>query len=254
MSNLFDLHGRIALVTGSSRGIGNALAVGLAQAGAKVIVNSRNEDDVNAAVAELRAAGYEAEGAAFDVTNAEQVEAAIAAIETAVGPIDICVNNAGIQRRVPLHEVSVEVWQEVLDTNLTSAFLVGAAVARRMIPRNSGKIINICSLMSALGRPSTGPYTASKGGLKMLTQGMCADWARYGMQINAIGPGYFLTELTKPLADDPQFDSWVKTRTPAGRWGTTDELIGAAVFLASKASDFINGQIIYVDGGLISVV
>jgi gluconate 5-dehydrogenase len=254
MSILFDLHGRIALVTGSSRGIGNALAVGLAQAGAKVIVNSRNEDDVNAAVAELRAAGYEAEGAAFDVTNAEQVEAAIAAIETAVGPIDICVNNAGIQRRVPLHEVSVEVWQEVLDTNLTSAFLVGAAVARRMIPRNSGKIINICSLMSALGRPSTGPYTASKGGLKMLTQGMCADWARYGMQINAIGPGYFLTELTKPLADDPQFDSWVKTRTPAGRWGTTDELIGAAVFLASKASDFINGQIIYVDGGLISVV
>jgi gluconate 5-dehydrogenase len=254
MSNLFDLHGRIALVTGSSRGIGNALAVGLAQAGAKVIVNSRNQDDVNAAVAELRAAGYEAGGAAFDVTNSQRVEAAIASIETDIGPIDICVNNAGIQRRVPLHEVSVEVWQEVLDTNLTSAFLVGAAVARRMIPRNSGKIINICSLMSALGRPSTGPYTASKGGLKMLTQGMCADWARYGMQINAIGPGYFLTELTKPLADDPQFDSWVKTRTPAGRWGTTDELIGAAVFLASKASDFINGQIIYVDGGLISVV
>ena len=254
MTGLFDLHGKLALVTGSSRGIGHSLAVGLAEAGARVVVNSRNIEDVSSAVAALRAAGHQAEGCTFDVTNAGQVETAIASLEATIGPIDILVNNAGIQRRFALHEVSVEVWQEVLDTNLTSAFLVGAAVARRMIPRNSGKIVNICSLMSSLGRPTTGPYAASKGGLKMLTQAMCADWAKYGMQINGIGPGYFLTELTQPLADDLHFDGWVKTRTPAGRWGSTEELNGAAVFLASKASDFVNGQIIYVDGGLLAVV
>lgn len=254
MTTLFDLHGSVALVTGSSRGIGNALARGLAEAGARVVINSRSKADVDAAVEVLRAAGHDAEGAVFDVTNEHGIEEAIADIETRIGPLDILVNNAGIQRRVPLHEVSPDLWREVLDTNLTSAFLVGSAVARRMLPRSSGKIINICSLMSALGRPTTGPYTASKGGLKMLTQAMCADWARHGMQINGIGPGYFLTELTQPLADNPEFDGWVKTRTPAGRWGTTDELVGTAVFLASRASDFVNGQIIYVDGGLLSVV
>lgn len=254
MNSLFDLSGKVALITGSSRGIGNALAVGLAEAGAHVIINARTSADVDHVVADLRAAGHAADGSVFDVTEPEQIEQAVTAIEATVGPIDICVNNAGMQRRVPLHEVTPQVWAEVLDTNLTSAFLVGTAVARKMLPRNQGKIINICSIMSALGRPTTGAYTASKGGLKMLTQAMCADWARMGLQINGIGPGYFHTELTQPLVDDPVFDSWIKQRTPAGRWGMTEELVGSAVFLASRASDFVNGQIIYVDGGLLAVV
>ncbi len=254
MSGLFDLSGKVALVTGSSRGIGNALVTGLAEAGARVVVNARTTADVNVAVQTLRAAGHAADGSAFDVTKPAEIEAAISAIEANIGAIDICVNNAGIQRRVPLHEVTPELWAEVLDTNLTSAFLVGTAVARHMLTRKSGKIINICSLMSQLGRPTTGPYTASKGGLKMLTQAMCADWAKHGLQINGLGPGYFITELTRPLADDAVFNGWVKQRTPAGRWGTTDELVGSAVFLASRASDFVNGQIIYVDGGLMAVV
>lgn len=254
MNSLFDLSGKVALITGSSRGIGNALAVGLAEAGAHVIINARTSADVDHVVADLRTAGHAADGSVFDVTEPEQIEQAVTAIEATVGPIDICVNNAGMQRRVPLHEVTPQVWAEVLDTNLTSAFLVGTAVARKMLPRNQGKIINICSIMSALGRPTTGAYTASKGGLKMLTQAMCADWARMGLQINGIGPGYFHTELTQPLVDDPVFDSWIKQRTPAGRWGMTEELVGSAVFLASRASDFVNGQIIYVDGGLLAVV
>jgi gluconate 5-dehydrogenase len=254
VTTLFNLDDKVALITGSSRGIGNALALGLAEAGAHVIVNARNATDVENAVAALRSAGYQADASVFDVTKPDQIEAAITDIEANVGPIDICVNNAGIQRRVPLDEVTPEVWAEVLDANLTSAFLVGSAVARKMLPRARGKIINICSIMSALGRPTTGPYTASKGGLKMLTQAMCADWARRGLQINGIGPGYFHTELTQPLVDDPVFNGWVTQRTPAGRWGTTDELVGAAVFLASRASDYVNGQIIYVDGGLLAVV
>jgi gluconate 5-dehydrogenase len=254
MSTLFDLDNKVALITGSSRGIGNALAFGLAEAGAHVIINARNAADVNRSVAALRSAGHQADASVFDVTKPDQVEAAITHIEANVGPVDICVNNAGIQRRVPLHEVTPELWAEVLDANLTSAFLVGTAVARKMLARERGKIINICSIMSTLGRPTTGPYTASKGGLKMLTQAMCADWARFGLQINGIGPGYFHTELTQPLVDDPVFNGWVTQRTPAGRWGTTDELVGAAVFLASRASDYVNGQIIYVDGGLLAVV
>jgi gluconate 5-dehydrogenase len=254
VTTLFNLDGKVALITGSSRGIGKALALGLAEAGAHVIINARNAADVERSVGGLRSAGHHADASVFDVTKADQIEAAISDIEANIGPIDICVNNAGIQRRVPLHEVTPELWAEVLDTNLTSAFLVGSAVARKMLPRERGKIINICSVMSALGRPTTGPYTASKGGLKMLTQAMCADWARFGMQINGIGPGYFHTELTQPLVDDPVFNGWVTQRTPAGRWGTTDELVGAAVFLASRASDYVNGQIIYVDGGLLAVV
>lgn len=254
MNSLFDLGGKVALITGSSRGIGHALAVGLAEAGAHVIINARTSADVDHVVAGLRAAGHAADGSVFDVTEPDQIERAVTAIEATIGPIDICVNNAGMQRRVPLHEVTPQLWAEVLDTNLTSAFLVGTAVARKMLPRKRGKIINICSIMSALGRPTTGAYTASKGGLKMLTQAMCADWASMGVQINAIGPGYFHTELTQPLVDDPVFDSWIKQRTPAGRWGTTEELVGSAVFLASRASDFVNGQIIYVDGGLFAVV
>jgi gluconate 5-dehydrogenase len=254
VSALFDLAGKVALVTGSSRGIGNALAFGLAEAGAHVVINARNPADVDRALAALRSAGHRAGAFVFDVTKPDQVETAINEIEATVGPIDICVNNAGIQRRAPLHEITPELWSEVLDNNLTSAFLVGTAVARKMMPRQHGKIINICSIMSAVGRPTTGAYTASKGGLKMLTQAMCADWARFGLQINGIGPGYFHTELTQPLVDDPVFNGWVTQRTPAGRWGTTDELVGAAVFLASRASNFVNGQIIYVDGGLLAVV
>jgi gluconate 5-dehydrogenase len=178
----------------------------------------------------------------------------VARIEAAIGPIDILVNNAGIQRRRPLDEFAVETWREIVGTNLDSVFYVGQAVARHMIPRRRGKIINVCSVQSELGRPGIAPYAATKGAVKMLTKGMCADWARHGLQVNGLGPGYFVTELTRPLVDNPEFSAWLCNRTPAGRWGNVDELGGAAIFLASAASDFVNGQVLYVDGGLTSVV
>ena len=255
-SGLFDLSGRLALITGSSQGIGLAIATGLAEAGARVVLNGRDRDRVVAAAAAFGEAAHAPAGGlgVFDVTDPDAVEAGVARIEAEAGAIDILVNNAGIQRRMPLDAFPVETWREVMRTNLDSVFFVGQAVARRMIPRGRGKIINIASLQSEVGRPTIAPYTASKGAVKMLTRGMCADWARHGLQINAIGPGYFETELNRPLREDPVFDAWLRTRTPAGRWGRVEELHGAAVFLASRASDFMNGQVIYVDGGVLSVL
>jgi len=251
--SLFDLAGRRALVTGSSSGIGFELARGLAQHGASVLLNGRDPARLEAAVNTLRAEGLNAAAAPFDVTGEAAVKAGVAEV-LREGPIDILVNNAGIQRRVPLLDVSLATWEEVLRNNLTSALLVSREVAPGMIERGGGKIICTLSLMSELGRRTTGPYTASKGGLKMLVKAMCAEWAEHNLQINGIGPGYFETEMTAPLVQDEAFSGWVQARTPAGRWGQPAELAGAAVFLASRASDFVNGQIIYVDGGMLAVL
>jgi gluconate 5-dehydrogenase len=251
---LFDLTGRRALVTGSSQGIGLALAGGLADAGAEVVLNGRDEAKLNAAVAELAGRGLKASGAAFDVTDETAIGDAIGRIEREQGPIDILINNAGMQFRAPLEDFPPAKFRELMRVNVESAFLVAQAVARHMIPRKRGRIINIGSVQSELGRATIAPYTATKGAVKMLTRGMCADWAKYGMQINAIGPGYFKTPLNQALVDNPEFSGWLEKRTPAGRWGTVDELTGAAVFLASDAASFVNGHILYVDGGITAVL
>lgn len=250
----FRLDGRRALVTGSSRGIGLALAGALAACGAQVVLNARDEVHLESAAAVLRADGHAVGSAAFDVTSESAVTEGFASIERAHGSVDILVNNTGIHRRAPLTDMSLADWNAVIETNLTSAFLAGRAAARGMIARRSGKIINVCSLMSDLARPTTGNYAAAKGGLRMLTRAMCAEWAQHNVQVNGLAPGYILTDLTAPLAADPKFDGWVKARTPAARWGTPADLIGACVFLASPASDFVNGQILVIDGGLSAVV
>ena len=252
--NLFDLSGRLALITGSTQGIGRSLAIGLVRAGARVVLNGRDATRVAEAVNELSAQGFDVCGAAFDVTQREAVQAGIARTEADCGPIDIVVNNAGIQRRAPLEEFPEAAWHELLETNLSSVFYVSQCVARHMIPRRRGKIINICSVQSQLGRPTIAPYTATKGAVAMLTKGMCADWAHHGIQANGLAPGYFATEMNRALVDNPAFSSWLCQRTPAGRWGQVEELNGAAVFLASDASSFVNGQILYVDGGMTSTV
>lgn len=249
-ANTFRLDGRIALVTGSSTGIGLALAAGLAQAGATVVLNARQAPRLQEAAASLRAAGHAVHSRAFDVTDRAATEAAVASIEAEVGPIHILVNNAGMTRRGAFHELTDADWQSVLRTNVDSAFVVGQTVARRMVPRGRGRIINICSVMSEVGRPGTSAYTASKGALKMLTKGMAVDLAPYGITVNGIGPGYFKTELTAGLVADEKFNSWLINRTPARRWGSVDELAPAAVFLASDAAAFINGHILYIDGAI----
>jgi gluconate 5-dehydrogenase len=251
-TRLFDLTGRVALVTGSSKGIGFAIADGLAGAGAVVVLNARNDKELEEARARLAGRGYKAHTMAFDVTDQGAVERAIDAIERDIGPIDILFNNAGIQRRGPLIEVKAATWREIMATDLDSVFFVGQAAARRMIPRGRGKIVNTCSLTSELGRATIAPYAAAKGAVKMLTKAMCVEWARHGIQVNGIGPGYFKTELNRALVEDAGFDIWLKKRTPAGRWGDLDELKGAAIFLAADASSYVNGQIIYIDGGLLS--
>jgi gluconate 5-dehydrogenase len=251
---LFDLTGRTALVTGSSRGLGRAMAEGLAAAGARVIINGTDASRVDVAVRELVAAGHAAEGSAFDVTDEAAVTQAFAAFDRRGLAIDILVNNAGIQLRKPMLELSTAEWHKVLDTNLTSAFVVGREAARRMVVRGRGKIINIGSLTSQLARATVAPYTVAKGGIKMLTQAMAAEWAAHGVQANAIGPGYMLTDMNQALIDNPVFDAWVKGRTPSKRWGRPEELVGAAVFLASAASDYVNGQILYIDGGMTAVL
>lgn len=251
---LFSLAGRTALVTGSSRGIGRVIARGLAVAGATVVMNARSAEPLERAVGELQAEGLSAHGLAFDVTNPEAIDAAVERIEREIGPLDVLVNNAGLQLRKPIGEWSLEEWHLVIDTDLTSAWLLSRAVGLRMVDRGHGKIINICSVQSELGRPTIVPYTAAKGGLRMLTRGLCAEWARHGIQVNGLAPGYFVTELTKALVADPVFDEWLRGRTPAGRWGQPEELVGTAVFLASAASDYMNGQILYVDGGLVAAV
>lgn len=253
-SALFDVTGRTALVTGSTRGIGHALVEGLAAAGAHVVVHGRDRTVADGVAAGIRAAGGQASAVAFDVTDEDEVERGIADVEARGGPVEILVNNAGMQRRGPFPEFRLEDWNDLVATNLTSGFLVGRAIARRMIPRGAGKIVNIASVQSLLGRPGITPYAATKGGVAMLTRGMCADLAPSGIQVNAIAPGYFATELTKALVDDPDFSAWVRQRTPAGRWGDTADLVGALLFLSSRASDFVNGQVLFVDGGMTAVV
>jgi gluconate 5-dehydrogenase len=251
---LFDLSGRTALVTGSSRGLGRAIAQGLAEAGAAVVLNGVDAGRLAAAAAEMRAAGHDVAEAGFDVTDEAAVVDAFARFDADGRQIDILVNNAGIQLRKPMVELSVAEWQRVIDTNLTSAFVVGREAARRMIARKAGKIVNIASITSELARATVSPYTVAKGGIKMLTKAMAAEWGEHGIQANAIGPGYMVTDMNQALIDDQKFDAWVKGRTPARRWGRPEELAGTAVFLASAASDYVNGQTIYVDGGMISVL
>ncbi len=244
--NLFDLTGRRALITGSSQGIGFALANGLAQAGAQVVLNGRD-------LAKLTEAASRIPGArtlSFDATKHDDVRAAIDGFEAAVGPIDILINNAGMQHRAPLEDFPAEAFERLLQTNIASVFHVGQAVARHMIGRKRGKIINIASVQTALARPSIAPYTATKGAVGNLTKGMATDWARYGLNCNAIAPGYFDTPLNAALVADPAFSAWLEKRTPAGRWGNVAELVGGAIFLASDAASFVNGHILYVDGGI----
>jgi gluconate 5-dehydrogenase len=246
----FKLTGRRALITGSSGGIGLALAEGLAKAGASVVLNGRDAGRVAAAAGPLKAKGLDIAEMAFDVTDSKAVEGAVARIEAEIGPIDILINNAGIQRRMSLEDFPDETWSELMRTNLDSVFYVAKAVARRMIPRQKGSMINICSVQSELGRPTIAPYTASKGAVKMLTKGMAIDWGKHGIRVNGLGPGYFATELNKALVADEKFSGWLCDRTPLGRWGQVDELVGAAVFLASDASSFVTGHVLYVDGGV----
>lgn len=251
---LFDLAGRVALVTGSSRGIGRALAAGLADRGCTVVLNGRDAVQLEKTRAELAGSGAAVHAMAFDVTDSAAVDMAVADVATTVGPIDILVNNTGMQHRAPVTEFADDDWQRLLQTNLSGAFYVTRSVARGMIERGSGKIVNICSLQSEVARPGIAAYSATKGALKMLTKGLCADLAPHGIQVNAIGPGYFETELTAALVQDAEFSAWVRRRTPAGRWGRTDDLVGALVFLCGRASDFVNGQIVYVDGGMLAVL
>ena len=251
---LFDLTGKTALVTGSTRGLGRALARGLASAGAAVVLNGRHPDALEEAAAAFRSDGLTAHTSCFDVTDEATVEAAVARIEQEVGPIDILVNNAGIILRGAFPDHDTETWRRVLDVNLTGAMYVARSVARRMVARRRGKIINICSLQSERVRVTCGAYAVSKTGLKALTKALAVDLGPYNIQVNGIGPGYFATELTRDLREDPEFDRWVRSKTPAARWGEPQELIGPAVFLASDASSFVNGQVIYVDGGWLAAM
>ncbi|MCA0941104.1 glucose 1-dehydrogenase [Salipiger pacificus] len=248
--SLFDLTGRTALVTGSTMGIGYALARGLAQAGAKVLLNGRNPQRLEEAVTALKAEGHQAEALGFDVTDHASARAAIDRYEAETGPIDILINNAGMQHRGPLEDFEPEAFDRLMRTNVYSAFYVGQACARHMIGRGEGRIVNIASVQSALARPGIAPYTASKGAITNLTKGMATDWAKHGLNCNAIAPGYFKTPLNAALVADPEFSAWLEKRTPAGRWGEVEELVGACVFLCAPASSFVNGHTLFVDGGI----
>lgn len=250
--NMFDLTGKVALVTGAVQGLGFTMAAGLGKAGATIVFNGRNADKVEKAQKEYEALGLKAFGYVFDVTDSDAIERAVEKIEKEVGAIDILINNAGIMRKAPLEELEDKDWQEVLDINLSGPFKMAKAVAKRMIPRKSGKIININSMMSELGRPTVGAYAAAKGGLKMLTKNMAVEWARHNIQVNGIGSGYHLTAITQPLKDNPKFNDLLMARTPAKRWGTPEDLVGPAVFLSSAGSSFVNGHILYVDGGILA--
>ncbi|MBX2885232.1 MAG: SDR family oxidoreductase [Granulosicoccus sp.] len=252
--DLFDLSNRRVLVTGSSQGIGYALAAGLAKAGAIPILNGRSAERLGEAAETLKQADIHCEQAAFDVTDREAVSDGIAQIESDIGAIDILINNAGMQDRAPLEEFGDDNWDRLMDLNLNSVFIVSRNVAKGMIARRAGKIINICSIQTLLARPSIAPYTASKGAVANLTKGMATDWAQYNIQSNGLAPGYFSTELTKALVEDEEFSAWLCKRTPAGRWGKVEELTGAAIFLASQASSYVNGHILYVDGGMSACV
>ena len=251
---LFDIKEKRILITGSSGGLGFVFAQALAEAGAKVIINGTNQKKLKNAGQILSQKGYQVSSMMFDITNAEEVEKKIAQIECEHGCIDILINNAGIQHRTPLENFPINDWNKVINVNLNGAFIVGKAVANYMIERKRGKIINICSLQSELARPTITPYATAKGGLKMLTRGMATEWAKYNIQVNGIGPGYFKTDMTRALWENKEFDSWLCSRTPANRWGDPQELVGALIFLASQSSSFINGQIIYVDGGITACI
>lgn len=255
MNKIFDLNGKTALVTGSGRGLGYSYAKGLANAGARVILNDLNEDVLSSAVANLQAEGFQALGKIFDVSSEEQVSQVFEELDRDGIHVDIVINNAGIQYRKPMVELELESWKKVIDINLNSVFIVSRQAAKRMIEKGTGgKIINIGSLTSEAARATVSPYTAAKGGVKMLTKAMSAEWAQYNIQANAIGPGYILTDMNAALIENKEFDSWVKASNPTQRWGHPDELIGTAVYLSSSASNYINGQIIYVDGGWLSVL
>ena len=253
---LFDLNGKVALVTGATHGLGLAMAKGIGKSGATIIINGNSsQEKIDKAVEIFKSEGIRAFGYRFDVTNEDEVQNAIARIENEVSPIDILVNNAGIIKRIPLAEMEVVDFEQVIKVDLVSPFIVSKAVVKGMIQRKAGKIINICSMMSELGRNTVGAYAAAKGGLKMLTQNMCVEWAPHNIQVNGIGPGYFATEQTKPIrVDGHPFNEFIVNRTPAGVWGEPDELQGAAVFLSSSASNFVNGQILYVDGGILATI
>ncbi|NIY49898.1 SDR family oxidoreductase [Cedecea colo] len=255
MSFLFSLHGKTALITGSTRGLGFAYAQGLAAAGASVIINGTQETHLKTALKALESQGVNVRGFLFNVADEAAVEAVFAQLDAENVHVDIVINNAGIQFRKPMLELELSDWQHVLDINLTSAFLVARAAARRMVSRQSGgKIINIGSLTSQAARATVAPYTAAKGGIKLLTKSMAAEWAQHNIQSNAIGPGYILTDMNQALVDDAEFDRWVRNSTPSGRWGAPEELIGTAVYLSSSASNYVNGQIIYVDGGWLATL
>lgn len=251
--DLFNLTGKVALVTGGTHGLGMAVATALAGAGATLVVNARKQENLDKAMRIYAEMGVDAKGYLFDVTDEAQVKASVARITAEVGVIDILVNNAAIIKRIPALDMKVEEWNEVLNTDLTAPFIVSRTVAASMIQRGSGKIINMCSMMSEVGRNTVSAYAAAKGGLKMLTKNLATEWAKYNIQVNAIGPGYFATEQTAPIrVGGHPFNDFIIQRTPASRWGEPEDLAGAAVFLASDASNFVNGQIIYVDGGILA--
>ena len=254
--NLFNLKGKTALITGGTHGLGMAMAMGIGKAGATVVVNGHSsQQKIDDALAQYKEAGIDAKGYLFDVTDEQAVKTNIAKIEKEVGHIDILINNAGIIKRVPLEDMEVKDFEQVIKVDLVSPFIVSKYVVKGMIARKSGKIINICSMMSELGRNTVGAYAAAKGGLKMLTRNMATEWARHNIQTNGIGPGYFATSQTAPIrVEGHPFNDFIVSRTPAGKWGDPDELAGAAIFLSSEASNFVNGQIIYVDGGILATI
>ena len=253
--DLFDLKGKVALITGATHGLGMAMAKALGRAGAKLIVNGNTPAKMEAALTNYREEGFDVEGLLFDVTNEGQVKENIEKIESEIGPIEILVNNAGLIKRIPALEMEADEFRHVLDVDLTGPFIMSKQVAKYMVERKSGKIINICSMMSELGRNTVSAYAAAKGGLKMLTRNLATEWAKYNIQVNGIGPGYFATDQTAPIrVNGHPFHEFIINRTPAGRWGDPDDLGGTTIFLASKASDFINGQIIYVDGGILATI
>lgn len=252
---LFDLTGKRALITGGTHGLGMAMAKALGDAGATLLINGHNREKMNNALKDYHASGYHAKGFLFDVTNDQEVADYIEKIEREVGPIDILVNNAGIIKRIAMEEMETADFRQVIEVDLIAPFIVSKYVGRYMIARKAGKIINICSMMSELGRNTVSAYAAAKGGLKMLTRNMATEWAKYNIQVNGIGPGYFATEQTAPMRQDGHpFNEFIINRTPAGRWGNPEDLGGTTVFLASRASDFINGQIIFVDGGILATI
>ena len=255
MHKLFDLTGKTAFITGSERGLGFSYAEGLASAGANIILSDLHQEPLNEAVNKLKAKGYKVTGYVIDVAKEEQIINAFNLMDKEGIHVDIVINNAGIQHRQPIVELELKDWQRVVDIHLTGTFLVSREAAKRMIARKSGgKFINICSLTSEQARPTVAPYTAAKGGIKMLTKSMAAEWGQFNIQANAIGPGYILTDMNEALIKDEAFDNWVKNSNPTKRWGKTEELIGTAIFLAAPSSDYINGQVIYVDGGWLAVL